>query len=95
MDKGTWWAAVHGVAKELDMTWQLNNNDNMDCSPPSSLVHGIFQSRTLEWVAISPPGDLPDTGIKSLSLLSPALVGGCLTTQSPGKPLRIVHGVAK
>ena len=25
----------------------------MDCSPPSSSVHGIFQARILEWVAIS------------------------------------------
>ena len=25
----------------------------MDCSPPGSLVHGIFQARVLEWVAIS------------------------------------------
>ena len=24
----------------------------MDCSPPSSSVHGILQARTLEWVAI-------------------------------------------
>ena len=21
-----WWATVHGVAKELDVIWQLNNN---------------------------------------------------------------------
>ena len=27
--------------------------DTMDCSPPDSSVHGIFQARTLEWVAIS------------------------------------------
>ena len=27
--------------------------DPTDCSPPSSSVHGIFQTRTLEWVAIS------------------------------------------
>ena len=27
--------------------------DPMDCSPPSSFVHGILQSRILEWVAIS------------------------------------------
>ena len=26
MDRGTWQATVHGVSKELDMTWQLNNN---------------------------------------------------------------------
>ena len=25
----------------------------MDCSPPGSAVHGIFQARILEWVAIS------------------------------------------
>ena len=25
----------------------------MDCSPPNSSVHGIFQARILEWVAIS------------------------------------------
>ena len=27
--------------------------DPRDGSPPSSLVHGILQARTLEWVAIS------------------------------------------
>ena len=27
MDRGAWWATVHGVAKELDITWQLNNNN--------------------------------------------------------------------
>ena len=27
--------------------------DPMDCSPPGSSVHGIFQARRLEWVAIS------------------------------------------
>ena len=27
--------------------------DPMDCSPPGYSVHGIFQTRTLEWVAIS------------------------------------------
>ena len=27
--------------------------DPMDCSPPGSSVHGIFQARILEWVSIS------------------------------------------
>ena len=27
--------------------------DAMDCSLPSSSVHGIFQARVLEWVAIA------------------------------------------
>ena len=26
MDRGAWWATVHVVAKESDMTEQLNNN---------------------------------------------------------------------
>ena len=60
--------------KELDTTWQLNNNnkyiliiltiltvvakpcpilcDPMDCNLPDSSVHGIFQARVLEWIAI-------------------------------------------
>ena len=27
--------------------------DPMDCSQPGSTIHGIFQARILEWVAIS------------------------------------------
>ena len=27
-------------------------SDPMDCSPPGSSVHGIFQARVLEWGAI-------------------------------------------
>ena len=28
-------------------------SDPMDCSPPGFFVHGIFQARVLEWVAIA------------------------------------------
>ena len=28
-------------------------SDPKDCSPPGSSVHGIFQARVLEWVAIA------------------------------------------
>ena len=28
-------------------------SDPMDCSPPGSSIHGIFQARVLEWVAVS------------------------------------------
>ena len=27
--------------------------DLMDCSPPGSSIHGVFQARVLEWVAMS------------------------------------------
>ena len=43
--------------------------DPMDCSPPGSSVHGSFQTRVLEWVAIS---------------FSAALAGRFFTTASPG-----------
>ena len=32
--------------------------DPVDRSPPSSSVHGVLQARTLERVAMPPPGDL-------------------------------------
>ena len=28
MNRGDWWSIAHGVAKERDMTQQLNNNKN-------------------------------------------------------------------
>ena len=31
----------------------LTFSDPMDCSPPSSSIHGIFQARVLEWGAIA------------------------------------------
>ena len=35
MDRGAWWAAVHGVAKSRDMTERLNSNkitDSLCCT---------------------------------------------------------------
>ena len=31
----------------------LTLSDPMDCSPPGSSVHGIFQARVLEWGAVA------------------------------------------
>ena len=56
----------------------------MDCRPPGSSVHGIFQASILKWVAISK--DLPNPGIDPLFPESPALAGGLVTTVPPGKP---------
>ena len=56
--------------------------DPTDYSPPGSSVHGILQTRALEWVAFPPPGGLPSPGIKSMYLLSPALAGGFFTSSA-------------
>ena len=39
--------------------------DPMDCSLPSSSVHGISQARILEWFAISFSRGIPNLGIKT------------------------------
>ena len=58
--------------------------DPMNCSLPSSSVHGIFQARILERVVISycswssHPGTEPAL---------PALAGGFFTTELPSKPV--------
>ena len=46
-------------------------------------LHGISQSRILEWVAISFSRDLPDPGI---DLKSPALTGRFFTAKAPWQP---------
>ena len=48
----------------------------MDCSPPGSSVHRIFQARILEWAAICYSGDLPNLWIEPMSLVSPTLAVG-------------------
>ena len=48
----------------------------MDCSPPGSSVHGIFQAGYWSGLPFPPPGDLPDPGLEPTSPVSPALAGG-------------------
>ena len=50
---------------------------------------GFFRQEYWSGSPFPPPGDLPNPGIKSISLVSPALAGRFFTTAPPGKPLRI------
>ena len=61
--------------------------DPMDCSPLGFSVPGIFQARTLEWIAIPFPGDLPDPGIEPRS---PTLQADSLPVEPSGKPQWVV-----
>ena len=58
----------------------------MDCSPPGSTVHGIFQEEYWNGLPFPVPEDLPDPGIKPKSLMSPALASRFFTIAPPGKP---------
>ena len=57
--------------------------DPVDCSPPGSSVHGILQARILEWTsAMSSFRDLPNPGIKLVSLRSPLLADRFFTSST-------------
>ena len=55
----------------------------MDCGPPGSCVHGFPRKENWSGLPGPPPGDLPDPGMEPAS---PALAGGFLTAETPGKP---------
>ena len=63
----------------------------MDCGLPGSSVHGIFQARVLEWVAISFSGDLLHPGIKPGS---PALQVGSSQMSHQGSSLHLLEPTA-
>ena len=55
----------------------------MDCSPPGSAVRGTLQQEYWSVWPFPSPGDLPDPGIKPVSLMSPALASGFCITSAP------------
>ena len=61
--------------------------DPRDCSPPGSSVHGIFQARRLEWVAM--PSSKGSSWPRDQTV-SPALKADSLPTEPSRKPLLIV-----
>ena len=54
----------------------------MDCSPPGSSFQGFSRQEYWSGLPWPPPGDLPDPGIESVSLMSPALAGRFFTTSA-------------
>ena len=72
----------------------LTLHNPMDCSPPGSSVHGIFQTRILEWVAISSsrgsshPKD--GTRVPLISSIGRQILYHCITREVPESPHMIV-----
>ena len=78
-------------------------SDLMDCSPPGSSAHGIFQIRILDWkkkkkeswtgLPFPPPGDLNNPGLELTSPACPARAGRFLTAAAHlGGPSEIIPG---
>ena len=57
----------------------------MNCSLPGSSVHRILQARYWSGLLFPPPGDLPDSRMESVSLMSPALADRFFTVEPLGK----------
>ena len=67
----------------------------MDCSLTSSSVHGILQTRILEWDATYSSKGSFQPRTEPESLVSPALAGGFFTAsatwEAPGQGTKILH----
>ena len=62
----------------------------VDHSPSGLSVNGILQERILEWgseLLCPPPGDLPNPGRETSSLMSPSLASGFFIASARGKPM--------
>ena len=70
---------LNDLSVDISVKWSRSVMSNslwpVDCSPPSSSVHGILQARILEWVAIS------------FSKKSPAII--TLLSVFPFRPINI------
>ena len=78
---GRFFTTYHLGVKVTQLCLTLCNP--MDCSLTGSSIHGIFQARILEWVAISFSRDLPNPGIEPRS---PALQADSLPAEPQEKP---------
>ena len=60
--------------------------DPMECSCQALLSMGFPRQKYWTTLLFATPGDLPNPGIKPMSVESPALVGGFFISIPPGKP---------
>ena len=81
--KATLWKGLLKYCVGLHAQSCLTLCNSMDCSPPGSSVHRIFQARIQEWEPFPSPEDLPNSGIEPES---PALQADSLPAEVPRKP---------
>ena len=58
-------------------------SDPMDCSPPGSSIHGIFQARVLEWGAIALRNIPHSPGLPITNILHQSLLPFVITDEPP------------
>ena len=77
----------HGRVRLLGRVWLCPTPWTVACQSP--LFMGFFRQEYWSGLPFPSLGDLPDSGIKPVSLASSALAGGCFTTEPHGKPVSI------
>ena len=60
--------------------------DPLTIAERTTLSMGFSRKEYWSELPFASPGDLPNSGIKPASLVSPALVGGVFITEPPTKP---------
>ena len=73
--------AVQGVLKSLLSVWFFVTPQTVALQAPLSM--GFPRQEYWSVLPFPPPGDLPDSGIKPMSLMSPTVAGGIFTTSVP------------
>ena len=74
------WRTCSAVVQHVSMLSHFSLCNPIEHSPPGSSAHRILQARYWSRLPLPSPGDLPDAGIETVSLASPALAGGFFTT---------------
>ena len=59
----------------------------MDCSPPGSSIHGISQTRTLEWVSMPSSRESSQTRDSTCVSCGSCIAGGFFISEPPGEEL--------
>ena len=79
-----WWWFSHSAV--------FDSCNPMDCSPPDSPVHGIFQARILQGLPFPSPRDLHNP---KMNPESPPLQADSLPTEPTGKPIVLCNSSVK
>ena len=75
------------VLKSLSLVWLFTTPWTVAHQVP--LFMGLLRLEYWSGLPLPPPEDLPNPGTKPMSPASPAMAGGCFTTETPGRPRQV------
>ena len=83
------WPNFNSTVCVCTRVWLFMTTCTVAHQAPQSM--GFFSQEYPSGLSYSPPGDLPNPGIKPASPASPALAGGFFTTEPSGKPVSSIE----